>query len=486
MARYWPLSTGRIVTSPFGPRDGGFHAGTDFGFPGGSGGRPVYACASGTVIHAGAAQGYGGPDPAGWLVVDHPTEVGGGCTEYGHIIREVARGDHVTAGQRIARINPDSATNGGTAPHLHLSVMPREYNPDTKIDPMPWLAGALEPPARTIFGPDISNNNGVVDLDRVKAEGFEFVWAKVSEGTSFRDTYWPRTRDWAREIGLILAGYHYIRESDPNRQADLFVDQLGDKSIAAMLDFEEGGGGIDNFWAVLHAIEARGVHVALSYIPRWYWERIGKPDLSRVPGLIQSSYVEGTGYASVLYPGDDSIRWAAFGGRQPDILQFTDRALIAGKTLDANAFRGTPDQLRTLLGLIPGGDEDEMAGWNPELVNRAMVLLENIAGVYRESKSPLRPLGEGPVNTCAGFAWTADGLAHAQYVKQMAEEGHTPSIALLMEVTSALDNPAYPDRQEDAKLAQLLLAGVSKTKKATATKDIAAWLNAEAAQQGGS
>ena len=124
-----------------------------------------------------------------------------------------------------------------------------------------------------------------------------------------------------------------------------------------------------------------------------------------------------------------------------------------------------------------------MAGWNPELVNRAMELLENIAGVYRESKSPLRHLGEGPVNTCAGFAWTADGLAHAQFVKQMAEEGHTPSIALLMEVASALDNPAYPDRQEDAKLAQVLLAGVSKTKRATATKDIAAWMEAEAAQQ---
>ena len=349
MARYWPLGTGRIVTSPFGPRGGGFHAGTDFGFPGGSANKPVYACASGTVIYAGAAQGYGGPDPAGWLVIDHPARAGGGCTEYGHIIREVARGAHVTAGQRIARINPDSATNGGVAPHLHLSVMPREYNPKAKMDPIPWLAGALEPPAAaTIFGPDISNNNGVVDLDRVKAEGFEFVWAKVSEGTSFRDTYWPRTRDWAREIGLILAGYHYIRVSDPNRQADLFVDQLGDRSIPAMLDFEEGSGGIDNFWAVLHAIEARGVHVALSYIPRWYWERIGRPDLSRVPGLIQSSYVNGTGYASVLYPGDDSIRWAPFGGRQPDVLQFTDRALIAGKRLDANAFRGSPDQLRTL------------------------------------------------------------------------------------------------------------------------------------------
>ena len=198
------------------------------------------------------------------------------------------------------------------------------------------FSGALELSRMTTFGPDISNNNGVVNLDRVKAEGFDFVWAKVSEGTSFRDTYWPRTRDWARGIGLILAGYHYVRESDPNGQADLFVDQLGDKSIPAMLDFKDGGGGIDNFWSVLHAIEARGVHVALFYVPLWYWERIGRPDLSRVPGLIQSSYVDGSGPASVLYPGNNSPRWAAYGGRQPDILQFTDSAVIAGVPI----FRG--------------------------------------------------------------------------------------------------------------------------------------------------
>lgn len=152
MARFWPLGAGRIVTSPFGPRSGGFHYGTDFGRSGGSAGMPVYAVADGTVIHAGAAQGYGGPDPAGWLVIDHPAEAGGGCTEYGHIVREVAIGDRVTAGQRIGHINPDTRTNGGTAqrpvaPHLHLSVMPREYNPATKIDPIPWLGAAIEPGA---------------------------------------------------------------------------------------------------------------------------------------------------------------------------------------------------------------------------------------------------------------------------------------------------------------------------------------------------
>lgn len=356
--RYWPLDTGRIITSPFGPRAGGIHTGTDFGFPGGSGGRPVYAVQSGTVIYTGAAQGYGGPDPAGWLVIDSADDHGGGVFEYGHIVREVGVGAKVTAGQRIARINPDASTNGGVAPHLHLSYMPREYNPARKQDPLPVLTGAAEPgqsnqPAGgspvTIFGIDISNNNGTVDIDQVKAEGFQFVWAKVSEGATFRDTFWPRTRDWCRRIGLVLAGYHYVREGDAGAQADNFVAQLGDKSVPAMLDFEDGSGGIENFWAVRDAIEARGVHVALSYIPRWYWQRIGSPDLSAVPGLIQSSYVTGTGYASALYPGDTSSFWNAFGGKTPDILQFTSQAQVAGMRLDANAFRGTVEQLRVLL-----------------------------------------------------------------------------------------------------------------------------------------
>lgn len=150
VTRYWPLEAGRILTSPFGPRNGGFHYGADFGFPGGSGGRPVFAIQSGTVQYAGPAQGYGGGDAAGlagWLVVDSDDSQGGGCLEYGHIVRlpHIHVGTKVTAGQHIAHINPDSRTNGGTAPHLHLSDMPDAYNPATKQNPLPRLRGALDP-----------------------------------------------------------------------------------------------------------------------------------------------------------------------------------------------------------------------------------------------------------------------------------------------------------------------------------------------------
>ena len=152
--RYWPLTTDRRVTSPFGWRGSEFHTGVDFGRDGGSGGMPVYAVQSGTVLYAGAAQGYGGPDPCGWLVIDSDDSQGGGVWEYGHIRRldGVRVGSKVVAGQQIAVINPDTNTNGGSArdpiaPHLHLSYMPREYNQKAKADPLPRLSGANEPPA---------------------------------------------------------------------------------------------------------------------------------------------------------------------------------------------------------------------------------------------------------------------------------------------------------------------------------------------------
>jgi len=145
--KYWPVTADRFVTSPFGPRDGGFHSGADFGFNGGSGDRPVFAVQSGTVQYAGPAQGYGGPDPAGWLVIDSDDSQGGGCWEYGHIVHlpNIAVGAAVRAGDQIATINPNEATNGGVAPHLHLAYMARGYDPGSKQDPLPVLDGAAEP-----------------------------------------------------------------------------------------------------------------------------------------------------------------------------------------------------------------------------------------------------------------------------------------------------------------------------------------------------
>ena len=78
------------------------------------------------------------------------------------------------------------------------------------------------------------------------------------------------------------------------------------------------------------------------------------------------------------------------------------------------------------------------------------------AGYRRVSRSPLRHLGEGPTETISGFAWNTDANVHILVVELLASLGHPQTLALLAEVANA-DPRAYPDRQEDRKMAQAIL-----------------------------
>lgn len=143
-----PVQKGFYVTSHFGQRSGGFHWGTDFGLAGGSGGKPVFAVKDGTVTRAGAASGFGR-----WVTIDHPASNGGGETIYGHIVPEVHPGQRVREGQCIGRIDPDSRTNGGVAPHLHLEWHryswvppgPNRLNPEHMLKGARWVGDTPAP-----------------------------------------------------------------------------------------------------------------------------------------------------------------------------------------------------------------------------------------------------------------------------------------------------------------------------------------------------
>ena len=115
---------GGPITSPFGPRWGGFHNGTDFGVPVGT---PMYAAKSGTVVASGPASGYGL-----WIRIQTDD---GYLLEYGHNnANYVNVGDRVTAGQVIG----ETGNRGySTGPHLHFGV---RNQGGQWIDPVPWLA----------------------------------------------------------------------------------------------------------------------------------------------------------------------------------------------------------------------------------------------------------------------------------------------------------------------------------------------------------
>jgi murein DD-endopeptidase MepM/ murein hydrolase activator NlpD len=101
------------------------HTGTDFAAPCGS---PVYAAASGRIISAGWAGGYGNR-----IIIDHGYVKGVGlATTYNHLTRFVRSGGSVSRGQLIAY----SGTTGlSTGCHLHFEVLAN----GRFVNPMGWL-----------------------------------------------------------------------------------------------------------------------------------------------------------------------------------------------------------------------------------------------------------------------------------------------------------------------------------------------------------
>lgn len=189
------------------------------------------------------------------------------------------------------------------------------------------------------------------------------------------------------------------------------------------------------------------------------------------------------------------LKWAGLGAAwywtvaRPQINGMCDAGDLVGVTQAINGGQNGIDDRRNLynralavgdalltLTTTTTGDEDEMAGWTQESVDRAMLLLENIAGVHRPSLSPLRWPGEGDVNTCAGFAWSSDANIHVLLVEKLAVEyGDTQSINLLYAVASNTD----PARAGDAALALNILRKVDPVHLAQTNAAIQAWLDAE-------
>lgn len=101
------------------------HAGRDFAA---NCGDPIRAAASGTIVSAGVAGGYGNQ-----IVVDHGVHGGVSlATTYNHMTRFAVTGGHVSRGQVIGYVG---TTGTSTGCHLHFETR-EDGNP---VDPRKWL-----------------------------------------------------------------------------------------------------------------------------------------------------------------------------------------------------------------------------------------------------------------------------------------------------------------------------------------------------------
>ena len=221
-----------------------------------------------------------------------------------------------------------------------------------------------------LFGIDVSHYQAGIDMSRAKSEGIDFAILKVSQGSGSRDSAYAAHRDNAHNAGMIVAAYHMITGDPAAAQAANCKAALGDLSMPLALDWEESGGSGNwaNFMAVLAAFRAAGLRVALAYCPRWYFQQQGSPDMSaaRLP-LWSSRYIPGTGTPTSLYARVTADMWAGYGGLSVALVQFTDRATVAGCAVDCSAFPGTRDQLANLLGIgsTSVGDRVILFDWPP-------------------------------------------------------------------------------------------------------------------------
>lgn len=104
----WPVQGGGRLTSPYGWRSGGFHAGIDIAA---ARGTPILAADSGVVVFAGRDGGYGLS-----VVIYH----GHYYTRYAHNSENLVReGQAVNQGEVIARVG---STGRSTANHLHFEI----------------------------------------------------------------------------------------------------------------------------------------------------------------------------------------------------------------------------------------------------------------------------------------------------------------------------------------------------------------------------
>lgn len=104
----------------------------------------------------------------------------------------------------------------------------------------------------------------------------------------------------------------------------------------------------------------------------------------------------------------------------------------------------------------PPPEGDFLSALNPQEQREVLDLLRVLADVRFPSRSPLRRIGEGPVDTVAGMTLNTDASNHIMLVIRLAEMGDAGALELLNEIATNTD----PDRAGDAGLAKTILSAL--------------------------
>jgi len=198
---------------------------------------------------------------------------------------------------------------------------------------------------------DLSHHNGNVNLNKANEDGIIAVLQKATQGQAGIDPTYKTNRTKATNAGLLWGAYHFATGSDRLKQAEHFLDIVGDdQKTLLVLDFEPNPTG-----------PSMSLEEARSFVTHVN-ERSG-----RFPGLYSGHYIK-----QLLGSSKDPVLakcwfWLAQYGPTPVVpinwdtwtmWQYTDGAIgpephkVGGiGRCDRDKFNGSEAQLRTLWGI---------------------------------------------------------------------------------------------------------------------------------------
>lgn len=262
------------------------------------------------------------------------------------------------------------------------------------------------PEIPTLFGWDASDfdwGRGPMDIAAAARDGITFFTHKATEGTSTRHRNYGEALRRARDAGIpVLGAYHVVRTAPTIKaQVDYMLSYLDSQTpwwrdhphFFIQVDLELWG--YDNVPAHVgeqfaDAIELACGKVAVIYASRGQY---GNQLTGTSHELWNANYgTNPTTHYRTAYEmrgGDTGPGWVTYSGRMPVFWQYGSRTTIGTQNIcDANAFRGTLDQLKALV-----------SGGGPTMNQEQADTLNRIDGRLTAMfyAMPTNPYGDGPM-----------------------------------------------------------------------------------------
>lgn len=123
--------------------------------------------------------------------------------------------------------------------YRYVIFAPKDYDggASTQEPEKPQETQPVKP--QEAFGVDVARYQGNIDFGKLK-NAADFVIMKATENVGYTDPYFERNKKEAKKHGMVKGYYHFARGTDAKKEADYFLQVVGDldKHDLLVLDWE--------------------------------------------------------------------------------------------------------------------------------------------------------------------------------------------------------------------------------------------------------